>query len=150
MLFMQQKLLALMTNNCEGPAQAIGYCQPGLSAAPCCAVTTSATGNLQTLAKHPGALPLRWRKDKSRAPLQVCRHAACAGRSQLLSLFEETIQGQNIPTEPEKRCKFGGPVREGKRPVKDEPDRPPKELPLLRTKLLSRDGNSSLSSDVNR
>jgi len=102
------------------------------------------------LQKHPGALPLRWRKDKSRAPLQVCRHAACAGRSQLLCLFEETIQGQNIPTEPEKRCKFGGPVREGKRPVKDEPDRPPKELPLLRTKLLSRDGNSSLSSDVNR
>ena len=60
------------------------------------------------------------------------------------------MEGQNIPAEPEKRCKFVAPVREGKRPVKEEPDRPPKELPLLRTKLPSRDGNSSLSSDVNR
>lgn len=60
------------------------------------------------------------------------------------------MEGQNIPTEPEKRCKFGGPVREGNRAVKDEAERPPKELPLLRTKLPSREGNSSLSSDVNR
>ncbi len=60
------------------------------------------------------------------------------------------MEAQNTPTEAEKRCKFGGPVREGKRPVKDEPERPPKELPLLRTKLPSRDGNSSLSSDVKR
>ena len=52
---------------------------------------------------------------------------------------------------PEKRCRLGGPaVRLDKRPVKDPPDRPPKEEPLVRTKLPSLDGNSSPSSDVSR
>ena len=41
-------------------------------------------------------------------------------------------------------------VREGRRRLKEEPERAAKELPLPRTKLPSREGNSSLSSDVSR
>lgn len=57
----------------------------------------------------------------------------------------------DTPAEAETCCKFGAPeVREGKRPTKDEPDRPTKDEPDRPTKLFSRDGKSSLSSDVSR
>ena len=61
----------------------------------------------------------------------------------------QTGEMSDTPAEAETRCKFGAPaVREGKRPTNDEPDRPTKDEPDRPTKLFSRDGKSSLSSDV--